>query len=167
MEEAFCGNQWINKGSDYGYYIIHFGAVASAREALMSEVRTGVPLKVSCKDLHVKKRIGSESFGEVKEIIWMGENFAMMHIFTNVEIFMHEVSAISKLLHPNLLHALSSFVDKDDYPIFTVPVFHSSLPFKEHTPSSLIPLITTHNTICLMIWMLSELNRCLQLLVGP
>ena len=113
MEEAFCGNQWINKGSDCGYYIIYFGTVASAREALMSEVRTGVPLKVSCKDLHVKKRIGSGSFGEVKEIIWMGENFAMMHMFTNVEIFLHEVSAMSKLLHPNLLHALSSFVDKD------------------------------------------------------
>ena len=113
MEEAFCGNQWVNKGSDCGYYIIYFGTVASAREALMSEVRTGVPLKVSCKDLHVKKRIGSGSFGEVKKIIWMGENFAIIDMFTNVEIFLHEVSAMSKLLHPNLLQALSSFVDKD------------------------------------------------------
>lgn len=67
----------------------------------------------SCKDLHVKRRIGSGSFGEVKEIIWMGENFAMRHMFTNVEIFLHEVSAMSKLLHPNLLQALSPFVDKD------------------------------------------------------
>lgn len=73
----------------------------------------GCLLKVSCKDLHVKRIIGSGSFGEVKEIIWMGKNFSMRHMFTNVEIFLHEVSAMSKLLHPNLLQALSSFVDKD------------------------------------------------------
>lgn len=67
----------------------------------------------SWKDLHVKRRIGSRSYGEVKEIIWMGENFAMRHMFTNVEMFVQEISAMSKILHPNLIHAISSFVDKD------------------------------------------------------
>ena len=84
MEEAFCGNQWINKGSDCGYYIIYFGTVASARKALMSGVSS---IEIS---LNWDKDESSDS--DFKEAV---------------------VSAMSKLLHSNLLQALSSFVDKD------------------------------------------------------
>ena len=64
----------------------------------------------SCKQLHAKRRSGSGSYSEVKEIIWMGENFSMRYMFNNVEMFVQEISAMSKILQPNLIRTMSKSV---------------------------------------------------------
>ncbi|XP_020592711.1 dual specificity protein kinase pyk3-like, partial [Phalaenopsis equestris] len=62
-------------------------------------------------DYQFRRRIGRSS--HLKEIQWFGVSFALKHVFCNVEQLMPEISLLSSLTHPNVLHYLYCFSDEE------------------------------------------------------
>ncbi|KAK3434947.1 hypothetical protein EUGRSUZ_D02347 [Eucalyptus grandis] len=73
---------------------------------------------VGSKDYQVRRRLGSGS--QYKEILWLGETFALRHLFGNTETLVPEISLIHTLSHPNILHFLCSFLDEEKKECFVV-----------------------------------------------
>ncbi|KAL4204031.1 hypothetical protein AMTRI_Chr01g107680 [Amborella trichopoda] len=70
------------------------------------------------KDYQVRRRLGNG--GQHKEIHWMGESFAVRHFHAEVEPLIPEISLLSSLMHPNIMHILCGFVDKERKECFLV-----------------------------------------------
>ncbi|XP_033516121.2 uncharacterized protein [Nicotiana tomentosiformis] len=67
---------------------------------------------VGSNDYHVKRRLGSWG-GHVKEIQWLGENFALRNFFGDVEPLHSEISLVFSLSHPNILQYHCGFYDEE------------------------------------------------------
>lgn len=70
------------------------------------------------RDYQVRKRLGSG--GQHKEISWLGESFALRHIKGEIKPLIPEISQLSSLSHPNILHILCSFKDEENTECFLV-----------------------------------------------
>ncbi|XP_058096067.1 uncharacterized protein LOC131241296 [Magnolia sinica] len=73
---------------------------------------------VGAKDYQVRRRLGSGS--QYKEIQWMGEIFAVRHFFGEIEPLIPEISRLSSLAHPNIMHFLCGFSDEEKKECFLV-----------------------------------------------
>ncbi|KAL7122886.1 hypothetical protein ACP275_01G071800 [Erythranthe tilingii] len=67
---------------------------------------------VGAQDYLVKRRLASTG-GNLKEIHWMGENFALRTFYGDVGPLYSEISTILSLSHPNVLQYLCAFYDED------------------------------------------------------
>ncbi|KAI3421471.1 Protein kinase domain-containing protein [Psidium guajava] len=70
------------------------------------------------KDYAVRRRLGSGK--ELKEIQWLGESFAMHHLFGEVGSSKDEISTLLSLSHPNVLSYLCAFWDEEKKECFVV-----------------------------------------------
>ncbi|OWM68681.1 tyrosine-protein kinase ABL1-like [Punica granatum] len=70
------------------------------------------------KDYQVRRRLGCG--GGHKEILWLGESFAMRHIIGNIEPLAPEISTLHSLSHPNIMHLLCSFMDEEKKECFLI-----------------------------------------------
>ncbi|KAK8948709.1 Light-sensor Protein kinase [Platanthera zijinensis] len=77
-----------------------------------------VSILTSSPDYHVRRRLGTSS--HLKEIQWIGESFALKHVFCDVDQMMPEISLLSSLTHPNVLHYMYCFADKEKKECFMV-----------------------------------------------
>ncbi|KAK1377121.1 Serinethreonine-protein kinase ht1 [Heracleum sosnowskyi] len=75
-------------------------------EVLPSWVLTGAT------DYHVKRRLGTAK-SRIKEICWLGENFALRNYFGEIEPLNAEISLVLSLSHPNIMHYNCAFYDKE------------------------------------------------------
>lgn len=75
----------------------------------------------SSPDYQFRRRLGTSS--HLKEIQWMGESFALKHVFCDVEQLMPEISLLSSLTHPYVLHYMYCFSDEDKKECFMVMEF--------------------------------------------
>ncbi|KAK9280707.1 hypothetical protein L1049_014405 [Liquidambar formosana] len=73
---------------------------------------------VSSKDYQVRRRLGNGS--HYKEILWLGESFALRHFFGDIEPLIPEISQILSLSHPNIMHFLCGFTDEEKKECFLV-----------------------------------------------
>ncbi|XP_020087923.1 uncharacterized protein LOC109709946 [Ananas comosus] len=73
---------------------------------------------VGSKDYQVRRRLGNG--GHYKEIQWMGESFAVRHLFADIEQLRHEISLLSSIRHPNLMHIMHTFFDEERKECFLV-----------------------------------------------
>ncbi|XP_068644706.1 uncharacterized protein [Aristolochia californica] len=73
---------------------------------------------VGSSDYKLKRRLGNGS--QYKEIEWMGENFALRHIFGNIEPLIPEISLLSSISHPHIIHFLCGFSDEEKKECFLV-----------------------------------------------
>ncbi|KAL5989231.1 hypothetical protein ACLOJK_010121 [Asimina triloba] len=73
---------------------------------------------VGAKDYQVRRRLGSGS--QYKEIQWMGEVFAVRHFFGDVDSLIPDMSYLSSLAHPNIMHFLCGFCDDEKKECFLV-----------------------------------------------
>ncbi|XP_008798680.2 mitogen-activated protein kinase kinase kinase 7-like [Phoenix dactylifera] len=58
----------------------------------------------------VKRRFGSSNY---KEVQWMGESFAVKHVIGEIEPLMNEISLLTSINHPNVMHCMYSFYDEE------------------------------------------------------
>lgn len=72
----------------------------------------------SSPDYQFRRRLGTSS--HLKEIHWLGESFALKHVFCDVEQLMPEISLLSSLTHPNVLHYMYCFSDEEKKECFMV-----------------------------------------------
>ncbi|KAF6172981.1 hypothetical protein GIB67_006357 [Kingdonia uniflora] len=70
------------------------------------------------KDYQVRRRLGNGR--QYKEIQWLGESFVVRHFFGEVEHVIPEISLLSSLVHPNVLHFLCGFSDEEKKECFLV-----------------------------------------------
>lgn len=70
------------------------------------------------KDYQVRRRLGCG--GQHKEILWLGESFALRHIIGNIESLVPEISTLHSLSHPNIMSLLCSFTDEEKKECFLV-----------------------------------------------
>ncbi|PKU81960.1 light-sensor Protein kinase isoform X1 [Dendrobium catenatum] len=70
-----------------------------------------ISMLTSSPDYQFRRRLGASS--HLKEIHWMGERFALKHVFCDVEQLMPETSLLSSLTHPNVLHYMYCFSDEE------------------------------------------------------
>ncbi|KAG9448390.1 hypothetical protein H6P81_014518 [Aristolochia fimbriata] len=73
---------------------------------------------VGSSDYKLKRRLGNGS--QYKEIEWMGENFAVRHIFGHIEPLIPEISLLSSISHPHVMHFLCGFSDEEKKECFLV-----------------------------------------------
>ncbi|KAG1335162.1 putative myosin heavy chain, striated muscle [Cocos nucifera] len=73
---------------------------------------------VRSKDYQVRRRLGSG--GPYKEVQWMGESFAVGHFFGDIEPLKQEISLVSSLRHPNVMHIMYAFSDEERRELFLV-----------------------------------------------
>ncbi|KAF8412143.1 hypothetical protein HHK36_000099 [Tetracentron sinense] len=73
---------------------------------------------VGSKDYQVRRRLGSGN--QYKEIQWLGESFALRHFFGEIEPLVLEISHLSSLAHPNIMHFLCGFSDEGKKECFLV-----------------------------------------------
>lgn len=73
---------------------------------------------VGSKDYLVKRRLGSGS--QYKEIHWMGESFVLRHFRGDLEAVMQDVSLLSPVSHPNVMHYMYAFLDEEKKECFLV-----------------------------------------------
>ncbi|KAL3815111.1 hypothetical protein ACJIZ3_016379 [Penstemon smallii] len=73
---------------------------------------------VSSKDYQVRRRLGNGS--QYKEIQWLGESFALRHLFGDIEILVPAISKELSLSHPNIMHAFCGFADEEKKECFLV-----------------------------------------------
>lgn len=66
---------------------------------------------VGSKDYQVRKRLGSGS--RYKEVQWMGESFVVKHFFGEIKPVLPEISLLSSVAHPNVMHYMYSFFDEE------------------------------------------------------
>ncbi|XP_008791458.1 mitogen-activated protein kinase kinase kinase 7 [Phoenix dactylifera] len=72
---------------------------------------------VGSQDYQVKRRFGSSNY---KEVQWMGESFAVKHVIGEIEPLMNEISLLSSINHPNVMHYMYSFYDEEKKEAFLV-----------------------------------------------
>ncbi|KAM0939427.1 putative dual-specificity kinase TKL-Gdt family [Dioscorea sansibarensis] len=65
---------------------------------------------VGSKEYQVRRRLGSGT--DYKEVQWMGESFALRHVFGEVEPLRHEISLLSSLMHTNVMNVKYAFSDE-------------------------------------------------------
>ncbi|PKA53797.1 Light-sensor Protein kinase [Apostasia shenzhenica] len=63
------------------------------------------------KDFLVKRRL--DGGGQYKEVHWMGESFALRHVFCDVNSMAAEISLLTSISHPNVLSYNFVFSDDD------------------------------------------------------
>ncbi|KAJ8900584.1 hypothetical protein K2173_025361 [Erythroxylum novogranatense] len=73
---------------------------------------------VSSKEYQVRRRLGSGS--QFKEILWLGDSFAMRHFFGQIQPLIPEISSLLSLSHPNIMHFLCGFTDEEKKECFLV-----------------------------------------------
>ncbi|KAK2650118.1 hypothetical protein Ddye_017607 [Dipteronia dyeriana] len=73
---------------------------------------------VKSEDYQVRRRLGSGS--QYKEILWLGESFALRHFFGDIEPIFPQVSSLLSLSHPNIMHFLCGFADDERKECFLV-----------------------------------------------
>lgn len=76
------------------------------------------PILVDSKDYQVRRRLGSGS--QYKEIMWMGENFALRHLHGEIDPLVPEISKLLSLSHPNIIRQLCGFTDDEKKECFLV-----------------------------------------------
>lgn len=65
---------------------------------------------VGSQDYQVRRRLGSSN---CKEVQWMGESFAVKHVIGEIEPLMDEISLLTSINHPNVMHYMHSFYDEE------------------------------------------------------
>ncbi|KAB1215543.1 Light-sensor Protein kinase [Morella rubra] len=50
---------------------------------------------------------------QYKEVLWLGESFAIRHFFGNIEPLIPEISTLLSLSHPNIMDFLCGFTDEE------------------------------------------------------
>ncbi|CBI40479.3 unnamed protein product, partial [Vitis vinifera] len=70
------------------------------------------------KDYQVRRRLGSGS--QYKEIMWLGESFALRHFYGEIEPLVPEISQLLSLSHPNIMRLLCGFIDEEKRECFLV-----------------------------------------------
>ncbi|KAK4786810.1 hypothetical protein SAY86_010643 [Trapa natans] len=73
---------------------------------------------VGSKDYQVRQRLTCGS--QHKEIMWLGESFALRHILGNMDNLVHEILTLHSLSHPNIMYPLCSFSDEEKNECFIV-----------------------------------------------
>lgn len=73
---------------------------------------------VGSKDYQVRRRLGGGS--QYKEILWLGESFAMKHFFGEIESLIPEISSLLSLSHPNITRFLCGFTDEEKKECFLI-----------------------------------------------
>lgn len=73
---------------------------------------------VGSKDYMVRRRLGGGS--QYKEILWLGESFAIRHFFGNIEPHIPEISSLLSLSHPNIMNYFCGFTDEEKKECFLV-----------------------------------------------
>ncbi|KAL4024436.1 hypothetical protein IC575_012788 [Cucumis melo] len=73
---------------------------------------------VGSKDYQVRRRLGGGS--QYKEILWLGESFAMRHFFGEIESLIPEISILLSLSHPNITRFLCGFTDEEKKECFLI-----------------------------------------------
>lgn len=66
---------------------------------------------VKSRDYQVRRRLGGGS--QYKEILWLGESFALRHFFGDIAALAPEISSLLSLSHPNISHFLCGFTDEE------------------------------------------------------
>jgi len=77
-----------------------------------------ISVLVGSKDYQVRRRLGNGS--QYKEIHWMGESFVLRHFFGDIEALLPDISVLSSLSHPNVLHYMYAFSDEERKECFLV-----------------------------------------------
>ncbi|KAJ4831519.1 hypothetical protein Tsubulata_034038 [Turnera subulata] len=77
-----------------------------------------VSILVGSKDYQVRRRLGNGS--QHKEIMWLGDSFALTHFFGDIGPLIPEVSCLLSLSHTNILHYLCGFTDEEKKECFLV-----------------------------------------------
>ncbi|KAK4268858.1 hypothetical protein QN277_022088 [Acacia crassicarpa] len=73
---------------------------------------------VGSKDYQVRRRLGNGSL--YKEIIWLGESFAVKHFFGDIEAMEQDITSLLSLSHPNIVECLCGFCDEEKKECFLV-----------------------------------------------
>ncbi|KAI9072530.1 hypothetical protein K1719_045489 [Acacia pycnantha] len=73
---------------------------------------------VGSKDYQVRRRLGNGSL--YKEIIWLGESFAVKHFFGDIEAMERDITSLLSLSHPNIVECLCGFCDEEKKECFLV-----------------------------------------------
>ncbi|XP_022933870.1 light-sensor Protein kinase-like [Cucurbita moschata] len=73
---------------------------------------------VGSRDYQVRRRLGGGS--QYKEILWLGESFAMRHFFGEIEALIPEISILLSLSHPNITRFLCGFTDEEKKECFLI-----------------------------------------------
>lgn len=73
---------------------------------------------IKSEDYQVRRRLGSGS--QYKEILWLGESFALRHFFGDIEPLVPEISSLLSLSHPNIMHFLCGFTDEEKKECFLI-----------------------------------------------
>ncbi|KAL3635659.1 hypothetical protein CASFOL_020206 [Castilleja foliolosa] len=71
---------------------------------------------VGASDYYVRRRLGSgypSGGGHLKEIHWLGENFALRTFYGDISPLKSDISLVLSLSHPNVLQYLCAFYDED------------------------------------------------------
>ncbi|GER33014.1 protein kinase family protein [Striga asiatica] len=71
---------------------------------------------VGAHDYFVRRRLGSgypSGGGQLKEIHWLGENFALRTFYGEISPLQSDISLMLSLSHPNVLQYLCAFYDED------------------------------------------------------
>ncbi|KAF3653951.1 putative protein KTI12 -like protein [Capsicum annuum] len=108
---------------------------------------------VGSSDYHVKRRLGSWG-GHVKEIQWLGENFALRNFFGEVEPLRDEISLVFSLSHPNILQYHCGFYDeerKEGYLVMELMNDTLATYIKDHSGQRKRPPFTTSAAVDVML----------------
>ncbi|KAJ0105974.1 hypothetical protein Patl1_17571 [Pistacia atlantica] len=71
------------------------------------------------KDYQVRRRLGGG--GQYKEIIWLGDNFAVRHFYGEIDESLNsEIAKLLSLSHPNIVQYLCGFSDDEKKEFFLV-----------------------------------------------
>ncbi|KAJ7951266.1 Protein kinase [Quillaja saponaria] len=73
---------------------------------------------VGSKDYQVRRRLGGGN--QYKEVLWLGESFAIRHFFGDIKSLLPDISLLLSLSHPNILHILCGFTDEEKKEYFLV-----------------------------------------------
>ncbi|XP_059308846.1 uncharacterized protein LOC132060011 [Lycium ferocissimum] len=108
---------------------------------------------VGSNDYNVKRRLGSWG-GHVKEIQWLGENFALRNFFGEVEPLHDEISLVFSLSHPNILQYHCGFYDeerKEGYLVMELMNDTLAMYIKEHSGQRKRPPFSTSAAVDIML----------------
>ncbi|XP_022924327.1 light-sensor Protein kinase-like [Cucurbita moschata] len=73
---------------------------------------------VGSRDYQVRRRLGGGS--KYKDILWLGESFAMRHFFGEIQTLLPEISMLLSLSHPNITRFLCGFTDEEKKECFLI-----------------------------------------------
>lgn len=66
---------------------------------------------VLLNEYQVRRRLGTDS--QMKEAQWYGANFAVKHVFGELDPLIQEISILSSINHPNVLHYMYTFYEEE------------------------------------------------------